>query len=315
MNTLFCPLFWNENPIFHRGILLVKQGVRLSNIMWDADEILWDWLMSVQEIFSSPYRRFMLGDVGHREFFRRKHDIFELLLGMHVASVKLGLDPYIRIWTNGYSWRLWRISQEIPCLIHLLGPAKKGGKLPNLAADFEHHPRIFSRKNYVSAIMKIAKEGFSILDPELQTNIVQQFKLKKFDSSLKEPDFARIIGKSEFEKVNILVDDKRENVDRFVQKNRIGIVVPNQTPHILYGKIKNIVWKNPWNGIEKMSKSTAESIANALEKTLSHEKQIFVAKSQPIFPPHDDFIIEAPDARIRLDWVEPMRKVQTFLGK
>ena len=56
--------------------------------------------------------RLIKRDLSHREFFRVKPGVFELIWGMHHESKERGEDPFMRVWTDGYPWRMWRINQS-----------------------------------------------------------------------------------------------------------------------------------------------------------------------------------------------------------
>lgn len=91
--------------------LIASHGVVLREVVWDADEVLWDWVMDLSGM-ARAIPRLIKRDLSHREFFRVKPGVFELIWGMHHESKERGEDPFMRVWTDGYPWRMWRINQS-----------------------------------------------------------------------------------------------------------------------------------------------------------------------------------------------------------
>ena len=88
--------------LYERGRALIASGVRLERILWDADEVLWDWLMSGVELLKILPRATMRGDLTHSEWVVPRPGMLELLWGMRHESLARDLDPHMRIWTSGY---------------------------------------------------------------------------------------------------------------------------------------------------------------------------------------------------------------------
>ena len=304
--------------LFERGRALVAAGLRLDAVAWDADEVLWDWVMSMAQMGRTPHRRIFFRDFGHREYLQLKPGIFELLLGMQAESLERGLDPHMRVWTNGYPWRMWQIGATLPELSALLGPPAQHDADDH--GDWIAHPRLFCRTDFADAIQNLldepaAKAG---LPDALGEMIDAQVASGKPDSSLKVPELAPLVAKPGFDAIRILVDDTGANVRRFVRSapGRQGVRVRNPTPRILRGKVPNTVWGDPYAALDEMAVVTAESIADALEQLVADPESTVVEADGRELP--DDYELfrwnlDIPDARLRAEWIDPLRRVKALL--
>lgn len=303
--------------MYERGRTLVAdQGIRLADLLWDADEILWDWVVDGRAVLRSSPRFVLRGDLGHREFFRIKPGIFELLWGMHHASLDLGLDPHMRVWTNGYPWRAWRVAREVPGWDVLLGPpadARGAGQ-----ETFALHPRFFCRADFARAIRllldpKERAERLEALPLPARRVISRSLDLSPFDSTLKVPELASLAGKHGFASSRILIDDQAWNVARFAATDRAAVHVSNPARKLAYGRIPNTVWHSPARSLRTLSTGVAEAIATAIrEAARARPGTIVSASSDRDLEdyPFLDFSIDVPDAMVRAQWLEPLRRLR-----
>jgi len=303
--------------MYERGRSLVADdGVRMAELVWDADEILWDWVVDARAMLRSSPRFVLRGDLGHREFFRIKPGIFELLWGMHHASLELGLDPHMRVWTNGYPWRAWRVAREIPGWGVLLGPpadARGSGQ-----ETFALHPRFFCRADFARAIRFLLDpqqrvESLAALPPAARMVVERSLALTPFDSTLKIPELASLAGKDGFTSSHILIDDQEWNVARFAATGRVAVHASNPAQKLAYGRIPNTVWHTPARTLRLLSTRIAEAIAGAIQRAArSRPGTVIQATSDQLLEdyPFVDFAIDIPDAMVRAQWVEPLRRLR-----
>ncbi len=296
--------------------LVADEDVRLHELVWDADEVLWDWLMDARRMLKGAPKSLWPLDFGHREYYLVKPGVFELIWGMRHASLERDLDPHMRVWTNGYPWRIWRVAREIPGFATLLGP-------PAVEADDDHaaltdHPRIFYRTDY-------ARVAHDLLDPQrfselladvpdhVRALVSSQFERDPFDSSFKLPELAALRGKDGFAQARVLVDDARRNVGRFVASGRHGIHVVSESPRLIFGTLPNTVWGDPRAALRRLANRIAHEIAGALVRVLAHEHptRVAVASAElargyaPV-----EFYVDIPDQMIRREWIDPMRELK-----
>jgi hypothetical protein len=306
--------------LYRRGRRLVEQsGLRMEEVVWDCDEVLWDWVMDASRMLSDP-TKIWRWDFGHREWYMLKPGVFELIWGMHHAARQAGHDPYMRIWTNGYPWRLWRVAREIPGLVDLLGPPA------SLDAEgqsgFVEHPRIFSRTDFVEiAPILIGRRGGDgrVDHPQLEADdqvhrlIVDQLERDPYDSSFKLPELAALRGKGGFGAARYLIDDHPRNVERFVASGRHAIRVVSHTPRVLFGKVPNTVWSDPMATLQALDNSVAEAVADALAH-LAGEPEPALKHAHPDGRPADypthTFTVDIPDEKLREEWIEPMQRLR-----
>ncbi|MCA9523359.1 MAG: hypothetical protein KC609_20430 [Myxococcales bacterium] len=302
--------------LYRRGWALVQQsGLRLAQLMFDADEVLWDWVMSFDHVIRHIPRFLLRRDLGHREYIRSKAGIFELIWGMHHASLELGLDPHLRIWTNGYPWRIWKISTFVPGLDQLLGPPASTSEGPE---SFFGHPRLFSRPDYAAAVLPLVDfrdRGSALRDlsPAVASLIERHLAHKPHDSSLKVPELAFGHKQSAFDDAAILVDDRPQNVARLAQTGRRGVVVHSETPTLVFGRLKNVVWRDPFRHLRRSSVDSARNLAAALEMLATGRGgQMIAVRGEHEIPdyPAIEFTIDVPDAILRRQWVAPARSVK-----
>jgi hypothetical protein len=301
--------------------VIEETGLRLAEIVFDADEILWDWVIDFEEILKKLPELIWHRDIGHTEYYLVKPGIFELIWGMRHASLEKGLDPYMRIWTDGYPWRLWKIEGHIPGFSELLGPPTEDGSPPS-HEEFIKHPRIFFRTDYIeTATQLLLKDNLSSflknLAPSVHNVVKDQLDNNPIDPSFKLPEFAAVRGKPGFKESSILIDDYRDNVYRFVASGRKGIYVHNETPTILGGLVPNTVWRTPKAALQEMGNySVATEIAAKLtELSNSQAPSTRMAYPNRISDDYDPilFTIDIPDRMLRSEWLEPVRNLKKQL--
>ncbi len=296
--------------------LVARAGVRLDAVVWDADEVLWDWLMDARRMLRTMPASLMPFDLGHREHYLVKPGIFELIWGMRHESLERELDAHMRVWTNGYPWRLWAASREIPGFATLVGPPASEDATDHKA--FIGHPRIFYRTDY-------ARVADRLLDPEafgeliagfpshVRALVAAQLERAPFDSSFKLPEFAALAGKPGFARAQVLIDDARRNIRRFVASGRHGIHVLSDSPRLIFGAVPNTVWGLPDEALEGLANDIAPQIASALERVAGRDHPARLAvesneRARGHMPLRFD--IDVPDRRIREEWIEPIQKLR-----
>ncbi|MFO0744141.1 MAG: hypothetical protein U1F43_00515 [Myxococcota bacterium] len=301
--------------LYERGRELVRShGARLDELLWDADEVLWDWLLSGVQLLGVLPRIALRGDLSHREWVLPRPGMLELLWGMRHESLALGLDPHIRIWTSGYPWRMWRIGREIPGFGELIGPPFDPG--PAGAESMVDHPRVFTRTDYVRAMTRL-------LDPRARGELLSPFPAtprsvlarhihaRPQHSGLKIPELALLSGKPELARGRVLIDDHGSNVRWFADAGRAAIHVLSSAPRILLRAIPNSAWR-PAQVIREIGVSSAEAIADALVAlgpAAGHQARgVVVARGRPVRAEAPrPFTIDVPDAVLQGQWIRPIR--------
>lgn len=309
---------WGEQMYEAGRHLVTHHGLDLGQIVWDADEVLWDWVMNVGRMVRSV-SQLVRRDFSHREFFRVKPGVLELIWGMHHAAKETGADPWLRVWTDGYPWRMWQISQRIPGLTALLGSVD--GAAADTHEAFCAHPRIFSRTDFSAAAAQAI--AWHRLDPRLdrlpervRRFVAERIEAQHIRATWKLPELAEWVGKTGFQRSQVLVDDKRHNVRAFAASGRRAVHLTNPTPHVLFGKVPNSVWSRPEARLERLASRSAEPLAAALAEAATAEPGtiVEVTCTEPA-PPHPpiEFVIDVPDARIRAEWIDPVRRLRAQL--
>ncbi len=287
--------------------------MRVAELVWDADEVLWDWAMSGARLFGkAPLAVF--GNLGHREWIAIRPGLLELLWGMRHASEDLGLDPDLRIWTSGYPWRLWEIFRHIPGLTELLGDGAFGG---DFAGHPETHPRVFTRPDYVEVVKSLILHPhelaarLSAMSGAARDTITRQLASKPHDSGFKIPELAIIAGREAFRSARILIDDAGRNVHWFHASGRSAIRVRSVTPRI-FGAIPNSTW-NPLRFLREVASPAAFEIADALER-LYRDKTVRIEEAhvQPAaeVEPSEPVVIDVPSRALWTQWIHPMRELE-----
>jgi hypothetical protein len=304
--------------LYQAGQALVRDhGLRLDRIMWDADEVMWDWVMSLADV-RERLPGFLWGlDLGHREYVRLKPGVIELLLGMHRASLDLGLDPHVRIWTNGYPYRMWMLTRAIPALGTLLGPPHA------TPADLGAHPRVFTRLHYPEAAIRLLvgpdrDAAWADLPPATAAVLRRQLARNPLDSHLKIPDLAALVGKPGFAQVEILVDDRPANVARFAATGRRGVRVVSEAPSVLGGRVPNTVWRDPWGALEALATDVAHPLARALRRLAARDPGLALAVRGVGPAPGAaavTFTLDIPGDRVWQEWIEPGRALRRWLKR
>jgi hypothetical protein len=293
--------------------LVAGAGVRMSEVIWDADDVLWDWLVDMRAVVRGSRRMVLHRDLGHREHFRIQPGIFELLWGMRHASLQQGLDPHMRVWTNGYPWRLWRIAQQVPGWDALLGPPADSAHQTH--ESYVWHPRVFCRADFARATRELLRPGARVdlmqsLPPAVRAVLLRQLRFTPYDSTLKLPELAGIAGKDGFAGAAVLVDDQERNVVRFAASGRRGVHACLPRPRAPFS---NAVWTSPMRALEQRSTRISESVARALARVMQAPAGCIerAACTEPLRDyPFIDFFVDIPDAIVRAEWIEPVRSLR-----
>jgi hypothetical protein len=304
--------------LYERGYQLVSEyDLRLDEIVWDADEVLWDWLMDASRMLKRAIPKVFTLDFSHREYYTVRPGVFELIWGMRHACFDAGHDPYMRVWTNGYPWRIWMVAREIPGFAELLGPPANVDE--ELHESFIHHPRVFYRGDYVDAVRHVLDDLGRIehlledVSAEVRGLIARQLQDAPFDSSFKLPELARLRDKQGFRNTRILIDDRFQNIDRFVASGRSGIHLQSRSPRILLDKVPNTVWRSPREWLDRLVSDVALDIADGLER-LAHRRAsgVITVDATPSDREHRllEFEVDVPDHRLRDEWIEPISSLK-----
>ncbi|MFH2006114.1 MAG: hypothetical protein ABI333_05975 [bacterium] len=295
--------------------LVAEHGVRLARLVFDADEVLWDWVVHLGRILRGVPRALFTWEIGHREFFRIKPGIFELVWGMRHESLARGEDPYLRVWTNGYPWRLWRIGLELEALGALVGPPAEGASTPE---DWASHPRVFYRPDYVEVALRLldpAARAAALAElPERARYVLgRQLGERPEDSTLKMPELAGLAGKDGFAESMVLIDDESRNVGRFVASGRRGIQLAYPSYSMFGGRLPNTIWRDPWEQLAELSTAVAPLLVDALREVHREggPRRLRVRSTEPVRDyVHYDFTIDVLDSRVRKEWLVPRRRLQ-----
>lgn len=288
---------------------MIGAGVRLDKILWDADEVLWDWLLSGLELVRIIPRATLRGDLTHREWILPRPGMLELLWGMRHASLERDLDPHVRIWTSGYPWRMWRIAREIPGFAALIGPPFDAG--PDGPAVMAEHPRVFARPDYVRAMTRLLEPSAraALLEPiagPARWVLAEHTSARPGHSGLKIPELATLAGKPELAGGDVLVDDQRENVAWFTSAGRSAIHVISRAPRIFFNAVPNSAWR-PARAILELPVTTAEGIADALVRADGRARTIIAEGRRMRHEAAEPFVIEVPNVVLQGEWIRPIR--------
>lgn len=298
--------------MFARGVALVREhGVLPEHIMWDADEVLWDWTMDTRALVRNLPETLRHRELGHAEHMQLKPGAFELLWGIRLEALAQGHDPRIRIWTNGYAWRLWAIAEHVPGFATLLG-LEEGASWER----FEEHEVIFCRADYVRAIEPLYSPTkrmmwFEQIPWRSRESLKAHLAKTPFDSTFKLPELAPLVGKVGFDQVYILIDDQHKNAHRFARTARVGIHVPSEPLRSMFSLIPNASWQP--DALSSLGSAVMEKIADCLVQAPHAERGVVMTARSTALPfdyEPQRFVLQIPDARIRQHWIEPMEQLR-----
>ena len=295
--------------MYARGrILAHERDVLPQHLIWDADEVLWSWALAAKLSPLELARLMRHGDVTHREAIQITPGLLEFILGVCDVARERGHDARMRIWTNGYAWRLWAVGQHVPGLFGMLGLAPDARP-----QDVERSPVVFCRADYVRAIEPLL-DHTKRMQWEAQQNwrlrdlMRAHMDLDPFDSNFKIPELARLVGKGGFDDARILIDDQLKNATRFARTGRKAVHVLSY-PVRAAGQFSNVAWTLHDDLFEGHVTAIAESIVEGIE-ALQFAETGKVLKASSRVQPHGytpvRFELEIPDARIREQWLKPM---------
>jgi hypothetical protein len=316
--------------------LVERHGVRLDALVWDADEVLWDWLLDFGAVVRGLPAYLRKPDMSHPEHVRLKPGLFELLWGMHHASCEQGLDPHLRIWTNGYVYRLHRMGARIPGFHRLMGVSPGCPPAELAACD-----RLFVRQDYTAVVQRLvrhvdrrgSREDSRELAPggsnELARSVAawpraarqafaEHLARRPFDPNFKVPELAPLVGKGGFSRSLVLVDDLGRNARRFVAAGRRAIHLQAPSRAVVGGRVPNAVWRRAGPALAAFSGTTAPALASALRRVGdgaggSRWLRIRPTATAPGEPPPLSFVIHLPDERIRAEWIRPQQRLRRLL--
>lgn len=301
--------------LYRRGRELVAGGLRLDALIWDADEVLWDWVMALSHIGRGlPRAVRMRSLLMHEEFIRIKPGIWELLWGLHHESLARGLDPYMRMWTAGYSWRLWRIAQEFKAFEGLVGPPAAAMAGPQ---SFVEHPYILTRTDTVHALQSVLDgKGEDRLDDLSRRVITSACDKGRHLAGLKLPALARAIGRDKFAPARVLIDDADRNSRWFAEAGGTALRLRHPAPHIFGGRVRNMVWRRPLTRLARTPGESANALADAL--WAAHQDG-YPQGVRDVLPRGEqrydnlEFEILVPPDVLEEQWVGPMRSLKGSL--
>ncbi len=252
-----------------RGVV-ARSGKGLDTVIWDADEVLWDWALSGVKLLGSAHRA-LVGDLSHREWFLVRPGIMEFLWGMRHEALARGLDADMRIWTSGYTWRLWAIGRQVPGFGELLGltPAWETQPAAVAVAALRASPRVMARLDFSDAMRTVyareTREPFlRAVDRRVREVIERQLATRPAHPGFKIPELAALVGKTGFGRARVLVDDTRVNVSWFAATGRGAVHVTSFRPTIGFGKVPNAVWGEPLTELQRATSDVTRGIAACL---------------------------------------------------
>lgn len=302
--------------------LVTAGGPGPADILWDADEVLWDWAMPFGRMLSvAP--KVLMRRYGHREWIAVRPGMIGLLAGLHDGARAAGRDPWMRIWTAGYPWRLWRIFQEVPELGVLIGPTAKpeGALTPEALAS---HPRVMARGDLIRIILGLLDDShehaiMARIPKNIRPLVASQIRENPGHGGFKIPELAAVAGKPEVAETSILVDDTRANIDWFVASGRSAVWVASPTPRVFFGKVPNSTWFRPDRWLGDLDHGLVPAIGRALHR-VGHSERIVEAVADAS-PQSDDgfprpskaervFPIEVPNDVFWAEWFGPMKTVK-----
>jgi len=256
--------------------------------------------------------------IGHREWWMLTPGAFALMWGMRHGALRSGApdaDAIHRVWTDGYPWRLWLIAQSAPMFATLMG-------LDPAASDdaWRDAPNVFTRLDYVAALDGLRDPGARIawLDglPEPERRVIAaQFLIDPFDSSCKLPVFSEVVGKLAYEKAALLVDDKGANVKRFARTGRRAVRIVSRAPRVVFERVPNSVWRDPEGVLRAMAtpvmRRVAAALADVMQDAPCSTRQVDAEPDVVLGGQAVVFWIDIPDAKLRGEWVEPVRAIKS----
>ena len=304
--------------------LVARSGLGLDAIVWDADEVLWDWTMSGARLVGRAYR-LMTGDLSHREWFMVRPGIMELLWGMRHEALARGLDPDMRIWTSGYAWRLWRIGREVPGFGELLGLGRDWAHQSDevALAAVRTSPRIMTRLDFSEAMRTIYPRHMRVpflasLTGAVRHVIERQLHHQPTHPGFKIPELAPLVGKDGFGAARVLVDDTHKNVRWFAAAGRGAVHVTSFRPTIGFGKVPNTTWFGPLAELQRATSDVSEGIAACLAQLIGGAPEAAAAGvllraegarravERAIAPFH----IDVPGPVLWREWIAPGRALE-----
>ncbi len=305
------------DELYARGRALAEAGLRLQHIVWDADEVLWDWALDGRRAALGVPKMFFKREYGHREWVRLKPGVWELIWGIKDVQDDLGDTGFMRISTNGYAWRLFRFAHEIPGFADLVGEPADA----EVYRGWNGHPRMFFRTDYVRCMQELfaadaegeVEAAVSGLNGAREL-VLSHFQNTPFETSLKLPELAQLLGKPGFDDAFILVDDSGKNVKRFAASGRIGIKAVVPAKHT--SKIPpNVAFQNPRAHVRTLSNNVAIALAEQFEVALEQrgESAFLVAESSNTVPSNyraTEFTVDIPSERIGGEWFQPVQRLK-----
>lgn len=305
------------DELYARGRALAEAGLRLQHIVWDADEVLWDWALDGRRAAFGIPKMLFKREYGHREWIRLKPGVWELIWGIKDVQDELGDPGLMRISTNGYAWRLFRFAQDIPGFAELIGEPADA----NVYRGWNGHPRMFFRKDYVRCMQELfaadaeGRVDSTVADMNGAADLVRNhFKDTPFETSLKLPELAQLLGKPGFDDAFILVDDSGRNVKRFAASGRIGIKASVPAKHS--SKIPpNVAFQSPKAHVKTLSNNVAIALADQFEVALEKrgESAFLNAESSDTVPSDyiaTEFVVDIPSERIGGEWFQPVQRLK-----
>ncbi len=281
----------------------------LEHIMFDADEVLWDWAMTTSDIFRGIPRLLRSWDLSHREYIRVKPGIIEFLCGFRDERRHKNADHFLRIWTNAYPWRVRAICERLPDLAELLGG--------NTDEDIWEHPRLFTRPHYAHLVTQAFRNGgvdalLGSLAPQPRDVVRRHLEETPTDTTLKLPDLALPAGKIGFGEVRILIDDRRRNVDRFAASaaDRVGLWVDNPIHPSVHRRLPNVTRGPATPYLEHQSQSFVQALADVLMDLPEQGLRTLPATETPRGDRATQFMIEIPNDVLRAQWTEPPKNLK-----
>lgn len=292
--------------------LAVESGLRMDHVMWDADEVLWDWVMTTGDIARRGFGPLWRREMTHTEYIRWRPGVLALLTGLQAGNREVGTDPWLRVWTNGYAWRIAQIARGTPAFAALLGPPHALPAADDVAG-WEALPNLFCRTHYIALAHEVLDAGLASNHPALRLSgdegrvIARELRRRPQDSTLKIPGLAALVGKDGFTAVRVLVDDSPTNCTRFAATGRVAVQVQNPPPHGVGRWIPNLTTASVtrWLALHQTTQVTAMAEALGACGSLAPGSVLRAGHARRAVASQVDLVLEVPHAQLMASWYRP----------
>lgn len=279
--------------------LVEAHGLLPAQVAWDADEVLWDWVIDARTIAAEP-RSLLSRSLAHTQHLRFRPGMLSLLHGFVEAAAQRGHDARLRIWTNGWGSRVLDIAAAVPAFGQLLGaPATR---------PWPRVETLFTRRDFERAIALSTHPGAP------GRGIVQRQLARDWtDSTFKNPWVAAEGGAQAMAAVDLLVDDTRANAERFARGGHRAVWLERAPRTDALAWTAHLTWGAPLAVLRAMGRRSATlGLADALARA-AHAPAGSVLSARLAPCPSDADAVELaltfPHDEVSGEWREPARRL------